>query len=147
MKLKTLAPAVLLFLFTACKKDKVTSCEKTMADIAGTYTVVKLEIGISGVFTDITNELEPCEKDDKLILNSNGTSTYQDLGLACDPPENSSGTWSIDGSGKMTIDDGGGSGSADISTATINSFDCTTLVLTGTDDSFPGGEFRLTIKK
>lgn len=145
MKLKILVPAVLLLLFTACKKDKVTSCDKTMAAIAGTYTVVKLEVGISGSFQDITSQLEACQTDDKLILNANGTSTYQDLGVACDPPENSSGTWNIDASGKMTIDDGGGT--ADISTADITSFDCTTLVLTGTDVSLPGIAYRLTIKK
>ena len=146
MKLKILVPAVLLLLFTACKKDKVTSCDKTMAAIAGTYTLVKTEAGTGGIFTDVTNQLEACQMDDKLILNANGTSTYQDLGVACNPPENSSGTWSIDASGKMTIDDSG-SGTTDISTADITSFDCTTLVLTGTDVSLPGFEYRLTIKK
>ena len=144
MKIKTLVPAVLLLLFTACKKDKSASCDKTVAAIAGTYTVVKLEVGIGGAFTDVTNQLEPCQTDDKLTLNADGTSSYQDLGLACDPPENSTGTWSIDGSGKMTIDDGS---NADVSMADINSFDCSTLVLTTSDVSAPGYEFRLTIRK
>jgi Lipocalin-like domain len=147
MKLKSLAPAVLLFVFTACKKDKTTptSCDKTMAAIAGTYIVSKIELGTGGVFSDITSQMKDCQKDDKLTLNSNGTSTYQDLGIACSPSGNGSGTWSIDASGKMTID--GGGGPARVSQADINSFDCTALVVTGTTSSAPGFDFRVTLKK
>ena len=146
MKLKFLAPALLVVVFASCKKNETNTCGKTMADIAGTYSISKLEFERSGAFVDFTDSLEDCNKDDKLTLNADGTSSYQDAGVACDPPENASGTWSIDSEGRMSIDDGG----ADIfsvSTAEITSFDCNTLVLTGISPGFAGFTFRLTIKK
>jgi hypothetical protein len=147
MKTTALVSALCLLLLTSCKKDKNdSSCDKTMSAIAGTYMVVKLEVGLSGSFQDITDQLDDCEKDDKLILNANGVTDYQDVGSVCSPSGSDTGTWNINSSGKMTIDDNG-SGSTDIQSADITSFDCSTLVLTGTDPSVPGVEFRLTIKK
>jgi hypothetical protein len=148
MKFKTLIPAALLLIVThsSCKKNDVANnCEKTVASIAGTYTVVKLEIGTSGTFLDVTNLLDACQLDDKLILKTDRTSNYQDLGVVCTPSESSTGTWDINTAGKMTIATNGGA--ADISTADITSFDCSTLVLTGFDASSPGTQFRLTIRK
>jgi len=146
MKLKSLAPALLLLVFASCKKDETNTCGKTMADIAGTYSITRLQFERSGGFVDFTASLDNCNEDDKLILNANGTSIYQDAGVACDPPENAAGTWSIDSEGRMSIDDGG-SDVFSISTAEITSFDCNTLVLTGTSPGFAGFSFRLTIKK
>lgn len=148
MKTLILVSVVLLCLFTSCKKDENsnTNCDKTMANIAGSYGIIKLEVGAGGIFQDATNQLDACELDDKIVLNANGTSAYQDAGVACSPSGNSAGTWSISAAGKMTIDDGSGSAS-DISSADITSFDCSTLVLTGTDPSTPGFQLRLTIKK
>lgn len=139
--------ATLLITLFSCSKEKSTNsgCAKTVASIAGTYSVLKAEIGLGGVFVDITSQLDVCKLDDRISLNTNGTTVYADLGTVCSPSGNSTGTWSIDASGRMTIDDGGGS--VDISTADITSFDCTTLVLTGTDPGAPGESFRLTMKK
>lgn len=148
MKKTIFTTAVLLLLFTSCKKDKSTAsgtCNKTVADIAGTYAILKIEVGMNGVFVDITSQQDACAKDDKLTLNANGTSAYKDLGVVCSPSGDDSGTWSIDANGKMTIHDN--SGSNDISHADITSYDCHTLVLTGTDASSPTEQVRLTLKK
>lgn len=146
MKKIILFSTVLLVALSSCKKDKAsTSCNKTMADIAGTYSIVKIEIGFGGTFVNITDSLDACEKDDKLTLNANGTTAYMDQGTVCSPAGDDSGTWSIDANGKMTIDDNGGN--SDVSKATITSFDCTTLVLTAEDSSTPGEQGRITLKK
>jgi hypothetical protein len=137
MKKIIFTTAVLLLLFTSCKKDTSTAsgtCNKTVADIAGTYAIL-----------DLTSQQDACEKDDRLTLNANGTSAYQDLGTVCSPSGDDSGTWSIDANGRMTIKDNGGND--DISSADITSFDCHTLVLTGTDISSPAEQVRLTLKK
>ncbi len=148
MKTLILIPVVLLCLLTSCGKDENsnTNCDKTMANIAGSYGIIKLEVGAGGVFQDATNQLDACEMDDKIVLNVNGTSAYQDAGVACSPSGNSTGTWSISAAGKMTIDDGSG-GASDIASADITSFDCSTLVLTATDPATPGILYRLTIRK
>jgi lipocalin-like protein len=147
MKAIIIFPAILLLILSSCKKDKDTdtNCDKTVAGIAGIYSVQKLELGVGGTFIDITSQLDACEIDDKINLKADGTTLYQDLGTACSPSGNSSGTWSISSSGKMSIHDNGGSG--DIDTADITSFDCSTLVLTGSNSGSPGDQVRLTIKR
>ncbi|CAN5702206.1 hypothetical protein BH11BAC3_BH11BAC3_36490 [soil metagenome] len=130
-----------LCLFTSCKKDKNT-CSVTVASIAGTYSFGKFEVGSNGVYQDITSQFESCQLDDKLILDANGTSTYQDLGVVCNPNGTETGTWSISADGKMTVQTGT---DTDVSSADV-SFDCTTLVLTA-DGPLSGYKFRSTIKK
>ena len=143
MKKKLMIPVLLIVMFSACKKDK--NCDKSMAAIAGTYSLVKAEIGTGGVFLDFTSQIDACEADDILVLNANGTSGYIDFATVCSTPGDATGTWSINAAGVMTINNSGSS--LDVDNATITSFDCSTLVLTGFDASSPGDQFRLTIKK
>jgi len=135
-------------LLSSCKKDSTSNnCDKTMANLAGTYSIVKLEASFAGgPFTDVTtSELELCQRDDKLILNANGTLSYSDTGTKCDPDGSDTGTWSVSSGGKMTIS---GTGSTDVSDADISSFDCTTLVLAGTQSVLGTTiQFRITVKK
>ena len=149
MKTPLLITVVFLCLLFSCKKDTTTNntCAKTVANIAGTYSPVKNEISMMNAsFADITSQWQPCERDDKLILNANGIYTYQDLGISCTPSGNSSGTWSISSpDGKFTINDTGSA--QDITNADITSFDCSTLVLTGDVSTGTGTRFRLTLKK
>ena len=149
MKTKMFVSAVLLCILFSCKKqdDTKTNCDKTVASIAGTHSTVKFEFGTNGIFQDATGLLESCDLDDKISLNADGTTVIQDLGIVCTPAENSRGTWSISSSGQITIDDNNNSGPLDISTADITSFDCSTLVLTGSGQSSPEYQFRITLKK
>ena len=149
MKTPLLITLVFLCLLSSCKKDAATSntCAKTVANIAGTYSPIKNEISMMNApFADITSQWQPCERDDKLILNANGIYTYQDLGISCTPSGNSSGTWSISSAdGKFTINDTGSA--QEITNADITSFDCSTLILTGDVSAGTGARFRLTLKK
>ncbi len=147
MKTKIFFSALLLCVLFSCKKkDKAsTNCDKTMASIAGSYSIIKLEIGTNGTFQDITNQLEACQLDDKLSLGKDGVFIYQDLGAACSPPGTTTGSWNISSSGKLTIN--GNGTAADVESADITSFDCSTLVLTEPDPTTPGDEVRLTLKK
>lgn len=147
MKTKMFVSSVLLCILFSCKKqdNTKTNCDKTVASIAGNYSIIKLEVGTNGTFMDITNQLESCQLDDKLSLQQDGVSVYHDLGTVCSPPGTNTGSWSISSSGKMTINSNGTA--EDISTADITSFDCSTLVLTGSDPRSPGDQFRLTMKK
>lgn len=142
MKFKTLLTAVsLLLFFGSCKKDKANSCDKTMAAIAGTYSIVKIEMGSGGSYQDVTSLfLESCELDDQIILSSDGTVSYKDAGTACESNGDDSGTWAIDSNGKITV----AAGSVDASSADISSFDCSTLVIAGSDS---GIDYRMTLKK
>ncbi len=131
----------LLFIFSSCKKDDK-SCGKTTADIAGTYTLVKVEVGSGGSYNDVTNDnnyVEPCQKDDKLILNANGTAQYVDEGTVCSPSESATGTWSVSSDGKFTV----AAGPQEFSGAEIVSFDCKNLVISAV---FSFGGFSANIK-
>ena len=148
MRTKIFLPALLLCIFFSCKKNdsNTGNCDKTVASIVGTYEIVKFEVGFSGVFQDFTNQIDACDLDNKILLNGDGTTLTQDVGVVCNPSSNSTGTWSISSAGKMTINDNNG-GPTDISTADITSYDCSTLVLTGADPGAPSDQFRLTLKK
>ncbi len=148
MRTKTLATVILLFILFSCKKnDNKSNCDKTMASIAGTYSIAKVELGLNGSFTDFTSTIEDCNRDDRLSLNSNGTTSYQDLGVKCSPPADGTGTWSISSAGKITITDNTG-GASDVSQGDITSYDCSLLVITEPDPSGdPGSKTRVTFKK
>lgn len=141
MKLQTFAIAIIsLLVFNSCKKDKTNNCEKTMAAVSGTYSLIKMEANIGAGFVDADNR-EDCEKDDHIVLNANGTVEYKDDGTICDASGDDSGTWTIDSNGKITISSGG-----DVYAlgSDITSFDCNTLVLSGTE---LGVQYRITFKK
>ena len=136
--------AIIMLVFSSCKKEQTHNCGKTMNDIAGTYSIVKLETGSGGVFTDMTHSIDTCERDDKIILGAGGDYTVQDAG--CLNGGDQTGTWTIRSDGMLITTLNGSIGSS--SESEIVSFDCSTLVLLETDNS--GGtvtQSRLTIKK
>jgi hypothetical protein len=148
MKKNIVVFVAIVIAFAACKKENNSTpvgCANTVAAIAGTYALVKVELGNAGVFTDITTvQLLPCQIDDKVELNTSGVANFKDEGTICTPPGNKTGTWGIGADGKMTI----AGGSLSVNNAEIISFDCNTLVLLGTQ-SYAGTiiQLRLTIKK
>lgn len=149
MKTLLIITITFLCLLSSCKKENKTTanCTKNMEAISGTYSLLKLEVqGMNNTsFDDISGNLQACELDDKLILNPNGTSVRQFLGKGCMPPLVGSGNWSISSDNKMTINDHGSA--SDILDADITSFDCSTLVLTGTEPMASSAKYRLTLKK
>jgi Lipocalin-like domain len=121
----------------SCKKDK--DCETSTDSLSGNYrqTAIKYKQTPSSTEQDFFSTLDACEKDDILSLASNGTYNYQDAGTTCFPNGSYSGTWSYSGS-TITVD-----GDA----ATIQSFDCSTLVIYITDAIVPGDRITTTLVK
>ena len=141
--LKTiLTSAVLMLLLASCQKeaDAPVNCPQTMAGIAGTYkpTGLTYRSSASAPEQDYFALMDACEKDDKVILDINGTYDYQDTGLACSPDGSNSGTWSV--SGNTITSDG-------ITNGTIQSFDCRKLVVVTNDIIVPGDKLTLTMER
>jgi len=130
--------------------DNNNTCTISMKDIAGTYMVTKAELQPPGstTYTDITG-LPPlsdaCMKDNTIVLTETGTATYNDAGVVCTPSETGNGTWSLNGQQmSLKLDQS----PVDLSTATVESFDCKTLVVTANVDSpIPGSKVRVTLTK
>jgi len=96
-KLIFTASTVALFLvINACKKSSSTnSSARTVQNLSGSYNLTALTAGFSGVTINLYDSLKPCEQDNLIILNSNLTAQFQDVGIVCVPPEDSTGTWSL----------------------------------------------------
>jgi hypothetical protein len=133
-------------LFVSCKKDKQSNppsqvCKQDMAGISGTYknTAVAYKASPTAVEQDYYTAFYPdaCERDDLYILQPNGTYTYSDAGTQCSPSGSYTGTWSANGNA--------GTYSTPFGTfaVTIQSFNCTTLVLLLLDFSGTGSGDQL----
>lgn len=140
MKFKNLASVLLsFFILVSCKKDKAVNCERTTENLAGTYILVKGEIGSNNNFNEIDLR-NACEKDDQYILNTDGTVNYKDAGTTCEPIGDENGTWSLNAAGKISLV----AGYAMIAEGEVTSFDCSNLVIT---TSVSGIQYRFTFKK
>jgi len=146
--MKKVFPIVIaaVIICSSCKKEAANNaCSNTVTNLAGTYSIVKVEANITVPYADITNQyFRSCQRDDKIELAASGTATYTDAGTACDPNGTVTGAWSLSSSGKVSLS----AGSVDISDADIVSFDCTTLVLLYST-TYLGGpvDLRITVKK
>lgn len=110
-------------MLTSCKKKKDT-CVTNMTSIAGTYKLTSLRYKPSGgTETEILAQLPACQRDDLQVLNANGTYSNQDAGTVCSPNGSFTGDWTLTGN---TIEING-------RMATIQSFDCTTLIFYSTN--------------
>jgi len=120
MKSILLSASVLLStVFFSCKgKD---SCDLNSSTLVGTYQVtgVSYRASASSPTTDIFSTYSPCEKDDLVIFNSNGTITYSDAGQVCSPDNNDTGSWSLSGS-NLNIDG---------ETGVVTSFNCNNMTV------------------
>lgn len=128
---------------SSCKKSSNggNPCSITMANLAGTYSLLKAEQYFGGVFIDGTGFLAACQKDDHIVLNANGTASYQDLGTACSPPNDATGTWALSGNVISAPSLGPPPGL----NGTVSSYDCTKLVIL---DTTSGGDiYRITLTK
>ena len=88
-------------LFQSCKKPTEDSCLRDTASVAGSYFFgeIKPRASAGAIETDYTNiVLQPCERDDVIMLKADGTYLIKDEGNKCSPPADITGTWSISGS-------------------------------------------------
>ncbi len=124
----------------ACKKsDTNPSCDPNVTTLTGIYktTAIIYKANSSGMDQDIFSTLDACEKDNEIILNSNGIAQYIDIGLVCSPNANSTSTWSISGN-TITMDGTIGS---------IQFFDCKKLIVITSPGIFPGDIYKVTYEK
>ncbi|MEI2748179.1 MAG: lipocalin family protein [Ferruginibacter sp.] len=144
---KFILPAFAFVLaLSSCKKDDTSpSCEKTVAGIAGSYKVTKIETITAGITQDVTTSiLDACQISGVIQLKSDKTFTYTESGGTC--TDNGAGTWDVV-SGALTINSTSG-GSYDVDNATISSWNCSTLVVS--ESANLGGvtiEYRSTLTK
>jgi hypothetical protein len=111
----------LILIVNACSKSSSSSNARTMQNLSGTYMITALSATVSGFTINLLDSLPPCERDNTITLDANGTATFTDAGVKCVPPSDSSGTWSL----SQNTDTVYVAGSASF----IKSWDGTTLVL------------------
>lgn len=133
MKKYLFATLVLTTAFVSCKKKDSTpsTCDATVAAVAGNYKITKITLTVAGISTDATSTFlsETCLRDNVFQLKADKTLVYADAGTACSPSAAGTGTWDIV-SGKITIThDGDGIVVAD---ATITN-NCSSFTATETD--------------
>jgi hypothetical protein len=134
----------LLLGFFACKKSNSNSSPsnaRTVQNFSGDYSLTALKGSILGVTINLYDSLPPCEQDNVIQLNANMTAQFIDSGLQCNPPSDSTGTWSL----SSNTDTLYVANSANF----ITSWDGTTLVLTGTQvvSGFPATVTTTLVKK
>jgi hypothetical protein len=125
-KIQLASAVIVLFLvFIACKKSNNSpSNARTVQNFSGDYNLTALSGSILGVTINLYDSLPACERDNVIQLNANLTAQFIDSGVKCNPPSDSTGTWSL----SQNTDTLYVAGSSNF----INSWDGVTLVLTGT---------------
>ncbi|MFI5186215.1 MAG: lipocalin family protein [Chitinophagales bacterium] len=129
---------LVLVVIVSCKKN---SCTTSVASISGAYkfSAYTYKANASAPEQDYFNIIlsDPCERDDIITLNSSGTYDYKDAGVVCAPSGDSNGTWSLSGA-SITIDG---------TIATIQSFDCKSLIILNSDVMTAGDQLKITLTK
>ncbi|NCU06113.1 MAG: lipocalin family protein [Chitinophagaceae bacterium] len=97
------AASAILF---SCKKNDKTSCDATVAAIAGKYKISSMTIAGQSV---IDQFMDACQKDDVYELKADKTVVYDDAGTQCSPSGDDTGTWDVvNGTITITQNSGGG---------------------------------------
>ena len=121
------ASAIALFLvISACSKsDNKVSDARTVDNLSGSYTIVSLTGSFGGLTVNLLDSLKPCERDNVIQLDNTMTAHFIDEGVACVPPSDSTGTWSLSPNADTIYVASGAS--------YIKSWDGKTLVLTNSE--------------
>ena len=135
-----MALSCVLLVLMSCNKDEDSkTCSTTKENIAGSYKVTgnTYKQTPTSQEENLMNDAEPCDLDDVITLNTNNSYQVADRGVTCNPSNDESGSWSLNGS-TLTIDG---------EPATIKSFNCKTLVAVTTDVFVAGDQITLTLTK
>jgi hypothetical protein len=124
------ASVIVIFLvINACKKSSSSNNTRTVQSLSGSYSFTAITANALGQTIDIYDSLPPCERDNIIQLNVNGTASFVDAGIVCVPPSDSTGTWSL----SQNTDTIYLAGAASHTAFYIKSWDGTTLVLTNSE--------------
>ncbi|MEO7446014.1 MAG: lipocalin family protein [Ferruginibacter sp.] len=124
------------FIFSSCgKSDK--NCTLTSASLQGSYKIssIKYKGSSTQAETEVLNTglfLPACEVDNIFSFNNNGTYTYTDAGVVCNPNSSDAGVWSVSGN-TLTVD-----GDA----TPVTNFGCSSFQITEYD-SFQNGDITV----
>jgi lipocalin-like protein len=139
---KTLLVIVTGISFFACKKEKADTpgCAVTMENLSGSYklTALQYKLNPNAAPADYLAFLDTCEKDNIIILKSDGAYQEEDAGTVCVPSETTAGTWQL--RGDTLTSDGTVNG-------TIATFDCKRLVFYVDNTVMQGDRLTYTIEK
>ncbi len=131
--------------FYSCKKSEVPAekCSTSNTTIAGVYTIssIKYKESADASETDEFADVAACSKDDTYELNPDGSIVITDAGVVCDLPANPGpmSGWSLqDNNSRLYLDQ---------SIYTIESFDCSTLVVSMSSVIRAGDKRIITYKK
>ena len=123
---------ILGFMFMSCKKDKDKSCELSEQNIQGSYKLTSFKYKASSTTPEIdalNTILEPCKRDDIVILLPNKTYQYKDAGTQCQPNGDVEGKWSLSGNSLILGSE----------VANVESFSCSGFTIS-TKDSYQDGD-------
>jgi hypothetical protein len=133
----------LIFLvINACKKSNSSSNNaRTVQSLSGSYSFTAITANALGQTIDIYDSLPPCERDNIIQLNTDGSAKFIDAGTVCVPPSDSPGTWSLSQNTDTIYVAGGAS--------YIQSWNGSTLVLTNAEtiSGFPVTATTTLVKK
>lgn len=128
----------------SCKKedDNNSGCSRSVTGITGSYKLTALQYKASGDANpvDYMEFYDDCQKDDIIVLKSDGSYDYNDEGITCDPDPDrvDHGSWKVDGN--TLIIDG-------YATGTITSYDCKALVFYAVDFIGKGDKLTFTMER
>ena len=139
MKNSFLVLIISIIAFSCNKKNNGgPSCSTNASSLSATWkvTAIKYKQTSSSTEQDYYPVIysHACEYDNVYVLNGNGNYTYEDRGAQCFPPDNSSGTWSVNGS-TLTFD---------AASATIVDFNCSSFKLVSNNVFTAGDIFTAT---
>jgi hypothetical protein len=127
-----LLPIAILITFSlpACKKSSTTSNARTVQNLSGSYNLTSLIWTANGISVNLFDSLPPCEQDNILRLDADGTAHTIDVKILCSPPSpDSVGIWSLSANGDSLV--------LNNQELFIKSWDGKTLVYTGIVDNGP----------
>ena len=88
----------LILVINACKKSDSNSTNpgaRTVQNFSGSYKLTAITANVLGLNVNLYDSLPACDKDNVIELDSNKEARFIDAGVACVPPSDSTGTWSI----------------------------------------------------
>jgi hypothetical protein len=112
------------------------ACNLSTAFVIGKWQIEKVEFKQSGAYENITSQIEPCQKDDYFLFNSNGTFSRVDVGITCNFTNVENGTWSYS-NGKFYSNG---------QEQTVTAIDCNKLIREFTDKNSQQ-QFRYTFNR
>jgi hypothetical protein len=89
---------ILILAINACKKNDSNGSDpsaRTVQNLSGSYTLSAITASVLGLNVNLYDSLPVCDRDNVIQLDTNKTAHFIDAGVACAPPSDSTGTWSL----------------------------------------------------